>query len=109
MIQCIGPTKWTSQNRHPPVKAIGYYSPSYTYTVIELAVLLPVVVIAGLTIIPDALAQIGAAVFLPVASLDKGPSASLAESNVGLASIIIQRTGIDRCKAAQTVIRSIDD
>ena len=70
---------------------------------------LPIIVIAGLTVIPDALALHGAAVFLPVATFDECPTAGLAEGNVGLSTVIIQRTGIDRCKAAQGIVGSVDN
>ena len=71
-------------------------------------VFLPVIVITGLAVIPDALALHGAAVFLTVASLDECPAASLAEGTVGLAAIIIQSTGVYGSEAAQCEIRSID-
>lgn len=78
-------------------------------TIIELAVLLPVIVITGLAVVPDALAQIGSAVFLTVAALNEYTSASLAEGDIGFAAVIVQRSGINGNEATQSIIRSIDD
>ena len=71
-------------------------------------VFLPVIVITGLAVIPDALALHASAVFLPVAPLDEGPATSLAEGNIGLAAVIIQCTGINGSKATQGKIGGID-
>ena len=88
---------------HRPIRVVTCFS-----IMLIFLLFLSVIVIAGLAVVPDALALHGAAVFLTVASLDECPAASLAEGNVGLAAIIIQSTGVYGSEAAQCKIRSID-
>ena len=68
---------------------------SKLYVIIFLFVfLLSVIKIAGLPVIPDALALHGSAILLPVPSFDECLSTGLAERNIGFPAVVIQRVGV---------------
>ena len=78
---------------------------SKLYVIIFLFVfLLSVIKIAGLPVIPDALALHGSAILLPVPSFDERLTASLAERNIGFTAVVIQSVGIHRHKSGKTEI-----
>ena len=78
---------------------------SKLYVIIFLFVfLLSVIKIAGLPVIPDALALHGSAILLPVPSFDERLTASLTERNTGFTAVVIQSVGVHRHESGKAEI-----
>ena len=75
----------------------------------DICSFIPIVIFLRFDFVPHALAFQCSAVFLPIPTLDKRLSASLAKGNVGFAAVVIQGVGIHRNKSSKAEICRIHD